>query len=139
MITSFLWKIHRSKHERIFLKKINVHLESENNERLSQMPKWTQMFVWHDKKSNHWNIGLAWMWKRTLSLSVCVAQSLIFECLHGYVLWLILHEFLTIIICISWKWFRHSLLSEPLAKYLSWHTLCLAICKLFEPNIDFFP
>ena len=27
-----------------FWKKRNVHLEGENNERLSRMPKWTQMF-----------------------------------------------------------------------------------------------
>ena len=27
-----------------FLKKRNMYLEGENNERLSRMPKWTQMF-----------------------------------------------------------------------------------------------
>ena len=58
-----------------FRKKRNVHLKSENNERFSRMPKWTQMFVWLDKKSNRWNTGLAWIWKQTLSLSVCVATK----------------------------------------------------------------
>jgi len=37
MTASFLWKIHGSKHQR-FLKKRNVHLEGECDERFSQMP-----------------------------------------------------------------------------------------------------
>jgi len=136
MITNFLWKIHRSKHER-FLKKRNVHLEGEHNKRFSRMPKWTRMFVWLDKKSNLWNTGVIWMGKQTLSLSVAWPQSLMFECPHGCVLWLILHEFLIIMICVVWKWFGHSLISEPFAKKISWHTPCPAICKPVEPNVDF--
>ena len=60
------------------------------------------------------------------------------ECPHGYVLQLILHEFLIIIICDSWGWCVHSFLSKPLAKQMSQYTLFSAICKPFEPNIDFF-
>ena len=56
------------------------------------------------------------------------------EFLHGYVLRLILHEFL---ICDSWGCSRHSFLSKPLAKQLSQYTLFFAICKPCEPNIDF--
>ena len=84
----------------------------------------------------HW---LAWMWKRTLCLSVCVATKPYIWVSAWNVLWLILHEFLIILICILWKWFGHSLLSESLAKQISQHTLCPTICRTFEPNINFLP
>ena len=40
--------------------------------------------------------------------------------------------------CDSWGWSGHSFLSKPLAKQLSQYTLFSAICKPFEPNIDFY-
>jgi len=55
------------------------------------------------------------------------------------VLWLVLHEFLIIIIiCVSWKYLGCSLIPEPPAKQTSRHTSCLAICRPFEPNVKLF-
>ena len=48
MTTGFLWKIHGSKHKKVF-EKGNVHLKGEHNERFSRMQKWTQICVWLDK------------------------------------------------------------------------------------------
>jgi len=50
MTTGFLWKIHGSKHKKVF-EKGNVHLKGEHNERFSRRQKWTQICVWLDKRA----------------------------------------------------------------------------------------
>ena len=105
--TSTLQNFCRSKqNKKVFFEKKNVYLEDEINEGLSWIPNGLRCFCMDlikEQLLKHWFDLNAEIGPKPM----CDHKFYV-ECLHGYVLHLVLHEFLSVLTYDSWKWSGHS-------------------------------